>query len=137
MFDAFNLGENAKRRKKLPETKFKRAVKRFLALQKQNPLLRALPPVAHRLGQCACGRNKLLSQSRCYDCQDALCVMRAKYHTTTDSDSRINRELDLPRILERVIAAPVRVDPLAKHGKADEFEDLGFDDIVKLYEDSQ
>jgi hypothetical protein len=120
------------------DTKFRLAMRRFKRLQKQNVLLRAAVKDAPTMTRCNCGRPKQMSHSRCFACQDAVTIMRAKYRKhTVDEGNAVSRDQSPPRILERAIHAPVRSDPLAKRGKADELQNLSFDDIVKLYEDCQ
>lgn len=120
------------------DTKFRLAMRRFRHLQKQNVLLRVAVKNAPAMTRCNCGRPKQMSHSRCFDCQDAVTIMRAKYRKhKIDEGNSVSRNQSPPRILERAIHAPIRSDPLAKHGKPDEMLDLSFDDIVKLYEDCQ
>jgi hypothetical protein len=110
------------------ETKFKRAVRLLAALAKRN----LMPPIETTEGDmrtCRCGRPKMLSHTLCFECQDALLVIRKRY---ADKSGVTLRTQTPPRLLERQVAAP----PMEREQPLD-MTAPWFDDVVKLYEADQ
>ncbi len=116
------------------EARFRRAVRLFAELQKQNLCRKCnadQPDDAHAaMRKCRCGRPKQLSQNLCFDCQDALLILRARY---TDAAGTLYPNKSPPRVLTQAVQLP----QAAKRPRPIDLSDASFDDVVKLYENNQ
>jgi len=114
---------------------------RWLERRKQTQITKP-PKSVNRLAVCACGQPKPLSANYCFDCQDARSMIKATTPLTSSAGIIEKAQNYAPKIVTS--ALPVVVTRRGRHVNVDydkttnpDYDNNGFDNIVKLYEDRQ
>jgi hypothetical protein len=111
----------------------------WLQQRRQERLVR-LPKSCNRFAVCTCGQPKPLSANYCFDCQDARRVI--KMTTPLTSSARVTEKAQnyVPKIVTSAI--PVVITRRGRRVNIDydktvnpDYDNNGFDNLVKLYED--
>jgi hypothetical protein len=96
----------------------------------------------NRLAVCACGQPKQLSADYCFDCQDARNIIKATTPLTKIASVAEKAQHYVPKIVTSAI--PVVVTRRGRRVNIDydkttnpDYDNNGFDNIVKLYEECQ
>jgi hypothetical protein len=113
----------------------------WLQKRKQRSLVK-LPKSRNRLAVCACGQPKPLSANHCFECQDARSMIKATTPLTSSARIAEKAQNYVPKIVTSAI--PVVITRRGRRVNIDydktvnpDFDNNGFDNIVKLYEDCQ
>jgi hypothetical protein len=113
--------------------------RRWLERRKKTQITKP-PKSVSRLAVCACGQPKPLSANYCFDCQDARSMIKATTPLTSSAGITEKIHNYVPKIVTSAI--PVVVTRRGRRVNVDydktvnpDFDNNGFDNIVKLYED--
>ena len=112
---------------------------RWLERRKQAQIAKP-PKSASRLAVCACGQPKPLSANYCFDCQDARRVIKMTTPLTSSAGITEKARNYVPKIVTSAI--PVVITRRGRRVNIDydktvnpDYDNNGFDNLVKLYED--